>query len=73
MLVEVEKNMRDVTLSATSYKEMKQIYMARDIYMPRKLKTLTSKEENEVYKRFFKGFSQTRDRPEVIEVLQEIE
>ena len=36
MLVEVEKKMREVTLNAPSYKELKQIYMARSIYMPTK-------------------------------------
>lgn len=34
MLMEVERKMRDVTLNAPSYKELKQIYMAREIYMP---------------------------------------
>ena len=34
MLVEVEKKMREVTMNAPSYKELKQIYMAREIYMP---------------------------------------
>lgn len=41
--------------------------------MPRNIKEMTREEENEIYKRFFKGFNQTRDRPEVIEVLQDIE
>ena len=36
MLVQVEKKMREVTLNAPSYKELKQIYMAREIYMPSK-------------------------------------
>jgi hypothetical protein len=36
MLVEVEKKMREVTMNAPSYKELKQIYMAREIYMPSK-------------------------------------
>lgn len=34
MLGQVEKKMREVTLNAPSYKELKQIYMAREIYMP---------------------------------------
>jgi len=36
--MDVEKKMREVTLNAPSYKELKQIYMARSIYMPTNLK-----------------------------------
>lgn len=36
MLIEVEKKMRDVTYCAPTYKEMRQLYMARDIYMSKK-------------------------------------
>jgi len=35
MLKEVERKMRDVTLQAPSYNELKRIYMARDLYMPK--------------------------------------
>jgi hypothetical protein len=38
MLVAVEKKMREVTLNAPTYKELKQIYMARELYMPSKRK-----------------------------------
>jgi glycerol-3-phosphate O-acyltransferase / dihydroxyacetone phosphate acyltransferase len=42
MLVSVEKKMREVTLNAPSYKELKQIYMAREIYMPERMERKTS-------------------------------
>ncbi len=46
LLVEVEKKMREVTLNAPSYKELKQIYMAREIYLPsRKLEKEAKKNE----------------------------
>jgi hypothetical protein len=64
MLVEVEKKMREVTLSAPSYKQLRQIYMARDLYMPRNATKKYSKEQiNEIYKRFFKGYSKFKDNP----------
>ena len=49
LLDEVERRMRDVTISAPSYKQLKQIYLIRDIYMPRDEKEKYSKEQiNEV-------------------------
>ena len=41
ILKEVERLMREVTLSAPSYNELQLIYMARDIYLPRDAKSLT--------------------------------
>lgn len=65
MLVQVEKKMREVTLNASSYKELKQVYMAREIYMPErrlvaqadKKTDFTAEEINEIQKKFFKGFN----------------
>jgi hypothetical protein len=52
--------MREVTLNAPSYKELRQIYMAREIYLPssRALgsRKLSTEEVNEINKRFFKGY-----------------
>lgn len=45
--------MREVTLSAPNYKELKQVYMARDLYMPRNMDKYSKEDMNEIYKRFF--------------------
>lgn len=95
MLVEVEKKMREVTMNAPSYKELKQIYMAREIYMPSKrvkqqqqveggsTSAGTSKksggtsysveEVNAIQKHFFKGFNSYRGRPELTDLLENID
>jgi len=65
--------MREVTLSAPSYNELKKIYLARDIYLPRKLKQQLSPEQlNDNYKKFFQGYNSFRDKPELKELLEEI-
>ena len=48
MLNEVEKKMREVTLNAPSYKELKKIYMGRDLYMPRNTSKYTVEQLNEI-------------------------
>lgn len=86
LLVEVEKKMREVTMNATSYKELKQIYMAREIYMPslkgkffgeKKEKddrvSYTAEEINEIQKKFFIGFNAIRGRPELSDLLEGID
>ena len=65
MLEEVEKKMREVTLNAPSYKELKQIYMARDLYMPRNTAKYTVEQTNEIHKRFFIGYAAFRNHPEL--------
>lgn len=72
MLVEVEKRMRDVTLSAPSYKELSHIYTARDLYMPHDISKYTKEEINEIYKRFFMGFNACKDMPEIKELFYDI-
>ena len=72
MLMQVEKKMREVTLNAPSYKELKQVYMARDIYMPKK-KDQNAEQMNEIQKRFLKGFTAYRSHPELKTLLEEIE
>lgn len=72
MLIEVEKKMREVTLNAPSYKELRQLYMARDIYMPKK-KDMNVEQMNEIQKRFLKGFNAFRSHPELKTLLEEIE
>lgn len=66
--------MREVTLNAPSYKELKQIYMAREIYMPSVKdgskkkdgdREYTPEEINEISKKFFVGFNQYRGKPEL--------
>ena len=79
MLLQVEKKMREVTLSAPSYKELKQLYMAREIYMPssRSLgegqRKFTAEETNEINKKFFKGFQAFRSKPELQTLLDELD
>ena len=65
--------MREVTLNAPSYKELKQIYMAREIYMPQVKKDMSDKKDdgkrytveeiNEIQKKFFIGFNAYRSHP----------
>jgi hypothetical protein len=68
--------MREVTLNAPSYKELKQIYMAREIYLPsrkweKEVKkndghhTYTLEEINEIQKKFMKGLQSFRGKPEL--------
>lgn len=78
MLGQVEKKMREVTLNAPSYKELKQIYMAREIYMPQAERgavdqKFSDEQVNELYKRFFRGFNALRGHEKLKEVLYEIE
>lgn len=73
LLREVERKMRDVTLSAPSYKELKRVYMARDLYMPKDTSKYSDKQLNEIYKRFTRGLNQYRDRNEVKQLLEEID
>ena len=81
MLVQVEKKMREVTLNAPSYKELKQLYMAREIYMPErrlvasadKKTDFTAEEINEIQKKFFKGFQAFRGNEKLNELLEEID
>lgn len=72
MLTEVEKRMRDVTLNAPSYRELQQVYMAREIYVP-KNKNLTPEVINDIQNKFCKGFNHFRSNPEVKEVFQLID
>jgi len=69
LLKEIEKKMREVTLSAPSYEVLRNIYLARNIYMPTKVDKLSDEEINEGYKRFFKGFNILKDQPEAKEFL----
>lgn len=83
--MQIEKKMREVTLNAPSYKELKQIYMAREIYMPSKGKRIqgsdkkkdsrnyTTEEINEIHKKFFKGFNAFRGNPELTDLLEGID
>jgi glycerol-3-phosphate O-acyltransferase/dihydroxyacetone phosphate acyltransferase len=79
MLLQVEQKMREVTLNAPSYKELKQLYMAREIYMPssRSLgegqRKFTAEETNEINKKFFKGFQSFRTKPELKNLLDELD
>jgi len=48
--------------------------MARDIYMPRNEKQKYSKEQiNDVYKRFFNGFNNSKDHPEIEPLFAELD
>ena len=48
LLNEVEKRMKDVTLSAPSYQELKELYMARNLYMPKNSASLSFEQINEI-------------------------
>ncbi len=41
LLVEVEELMRSVTMTAPSYHELRNIYLVRDLYMPKDQSKLT--------------------------------
>ena len=72
MLKEVETKMRDVTLQAPSYHELKLIYLARGLYMPGHEDNYSPKEINAIYKRFCQGFNTFRDNPEMKDVFEEL-
>lgn len=73
--------MREVTLNASSYKELKQVYMAREIYMPErrlvaqadKKTDFTAEEINEIQKKFFKGFNAFKGNEQLRDLLEEID
>jgi len=71
LLREIEQRMRDVTFTAPSYHELEAIYMAKKIYLP-ETHNLTKEEENELYKRFTKGYNAFRDKPEQRFLFEEI-
>ena len=73
MLKEVEKKMREVTLNAPSYKELKQLYMARDLYIPNQANQYPFEQINEIYKGLAKVFTQLRTIPEGKPFLEEID
>jgi glycerol-3-phosphate O-acyltransferase/dihydroxyacetone phosphate acyltransferase len=73
LLKAIEGKMREVTLSAPSYEALQNIYLARDIYMPSDSSRLSDKDINEIYKRFFKGFSILKGMPEAKVYLENIE
>jgi hypothetical protein len=73
MLTEVESKMREVTLNAPSYKELRQIYMARELYMPKSLKGLPYEKLNEIQHGFAKGINTYRDQEDVREVLENVD
>lgn len=73
MLIEVENKMREVTLNAPTYKELRLIYMARELYIPKNLKGVSIEKINEVQQGFAKGINAYRDQEEVKEVLENLE
>ena len=74
LLKEVEKRMKDVTLSAPSYRELKLMYMARDLYVPKPGKyKITIEQINEIQSRFSKGLYAYRNNPELKENFEAID
>lgn len=49
MLKDLEQRLREVTMTAPSYKELQAIYMARNLYLPKSLSGFTKEQENEIY------------------------
>lgn len=49
MLKELEKRMHEVTMTAPSYNELQAIYMARNLYLPKRISGFTPEQENEIY------------------------
>mmetsp|Transcript_43096 Transcript_43096/g.31471 ORF Transcript_43096/g.31471 Transcript_43096/m.31471 type:complete len:115 (+) Transcript_43096:697-1041(+) len=52
-LKDIEERIREITLTAPSYKELQAIYMARRLYLPKNLPQFTKEQENDIYQRFF--------------------
>lgn len=73
LLKSIEQKMREVTLSAPNYSVLRNIYLARDLYMPTDSSKLSEKEINEIYKRFFKGFNILKDDPNLKAFLDNVE
>ena len=69
----VEKKLRSVTFSAPSFKELRAVYLARRLYLPTSKEQDYSEEElNELYKRFFKGYNQIKDEPDIKKLFDEV-
>lgn len=55
LLKDLEKRLREVTMTAPSLNELQAIYMARNLYMPEdpeQLEALTDEQENDIYHKF---------------------
>mmetsp|Transcript_26571 Transcript_26571/g.26447 ORF Transcript_26571/g.26447 Transcript_26571/m.26447 type:complete len:378 (+) Transcript_26571:685-1818(+) len=72
-LSHTEKKLRSVTFTAPNYRELKNIYLARRLYIPSsEIGNYSQEEINELYKRFFKGYQEMRKRPEVENLMEEV-
>ena len=65
MLKDLENRMHEVTMTAPSYNELQAIYMARNLYLPKRISGFTPEQENEIYQRFSKGYNSLKDNPEM--------
>jgi len=72
MLKDLEKRMKEVTMTAPSYNELQAIYMARNLYLPKNLQNFSPEQENEIYQRFAKGYNKMKDKPELQQLVEEI-
>lgn len=64
-LKDLEDRMREVVMTAPSYNELQAIYMARNLYLPKRLQSFSPEQENDIYQRFSKGYSMLKEKPEM--------
>jgi len=65
MLKDLRDRMHEVTITAPSYDELQALYMAKKLYLPKNISTLTPEDENGVHQRFAVGYNKMKDEPEL--------
>ncbi len=71
LLIEIESRMKAVTLTASSFLELRSVHFVRKLYVPFGAK-LTPLEYSELCKRFLKGYEKLKESEETKMVMMEI-
>lgn len=69
LLTEIEKRLRDVTLTAPDYKTLTSVFLAREIYTPEN-KKLKPNEELIINRRLSEGYKRLQDRPDMKQLFE---
>lgn len=71
LLKEIESRMKAVTLTASSYRELRSIFFVRKLYVPADI-ILTPTQYTELCKRFVKGYEKLKDHPDSKEMMTKV-
>lgn len=63
--------MKAVTLTASSYNELKSLFLIRNLYIPTDVK-ITPTQYSEICKRFVKGYEKLHDNEEITKAMKEV-